>query len=414
MRKVCRCHRHAACSLSLLRALLFLLALLSARVRCDCTLGILKPTSGWTVISRHIVYSVVPGIIPPEDKTTQTSVPVRPSEALIYAEVRPPAAPAQDSLLCLRSMSSVSAACSGGRAVPAADSPAPTDPESFLFNVTEGFPQGPCIPLNAAGDDAQLKQDRPRPDDCWPGAGYCSDSSTKWSVMPTESAAQQLVLLQVVRTVSTYQDTDGSTDVETITIPFQVTDGCVLQVAASKPAAAARARHSCLACNGKLVSVQSITQSNSCMHCPVRSSKAREPMALVPGSSSWKCIPGMPKGFEAIAVRMGPGGNPQCASADGKTCLRNIGKAVTCQAIAALLNTVPVSRNKWQPAGVISARVTAEAGVALMKPLTCGAAHAAVWPRVTGYSTPGHWCTVARNWLQDRQPQVQGRCIMQP
>lgn len=394
----------------LLTVFLVLVPSCVVRVQCDCQLGVLKPASIWTVTNRHIVNSIVPDVWKPVDITTQSRVPFRPSEAQIYAEVRPTVPPAQQSRICLRSMSSVSAACSTGRVVPAADSLAPTDPESFIYNVTEGMPQGPCLLLNEAGTAAQLKQERPRPPSCNPGAGYCSDSSTAWSLSTNSTAGKQLVWLSIVRTIATYQDTDDSTEIMTTTIPFQVTDGCVLQASVTRSAAAA-AGSSCLDCTNKHLSVQPVQRSSSCLHCPVRSSKPNDAAALAAGSGSWRCIPGMPKGFESITVRMGTGGNPECASVNGKTCLRNIGAAKTCQAMAALLNPGP-SVNRPSPA-VITERVTAEAGVPVLKPLTCGAAHAAVWPGVTGYTTPGHWCLTSRDWLQDAQPLVLGRCNSQ-
>jgi hypothetical protein len=61
------------------------------------------------------------------------------------------------------------------------------------------------------------------------------------------------------------------------------------------------------------------------------------------------------------------GKDVECASLDGKVCLR--GGVKTCQAWVKELTS-----GKVQP-----------------KPLTCGAAHKAAYG-ITGYDTPGHWC----------------------
>lgn len=403
------CRRHASRE-QLFAVLLLTLYISTTQVRSECRIGLLEPAAGWTVTSKHMVNSIVPSIIPPEEKSTSSQVAARLSEASIYAEVRPLLPPARQPRLCLRSMSTTAAACASGKPMPAADQPVPADPQSFLFNVTENVPVGPCLTLNDDGTEAKLQQDRPRPESCWPGAGYCSDSSTTWTLTRNVTAGKQLVWLSIVRTVSTYQDTDGQTDMLTTTIPFRLSAGCVLQASVGT-AAADQARTYCLGCSRKGALIQSTLQdasSSTCMKCPVRSSKAAEAIARVQGASNWRCVPGMPKGFETIAVRMGAGGHPECASINGRTCLRSIGTAVTCQAVTAALNK---GSSPIQARGAQSAAITSEAGSPTLRPLACGAAHAAVWSGDTGYKTPGHWCSVSRDWLHERQPSVQGKCV---
>jgi hypothetical protein len=149
----------------------------------------------------------------------------------------------------------------------------------------------------------------------------------------------------------------------------------------------------CLACGGKVAALANIASSSNCLRCPVRSSKAREALTPLGGAAAvWKCIPGMPRLFETVPVRMGFGGHPECASTNGKTCLRNLPGAGSCQAMLPQLNS----------------------GKVVLQPLVCGAAHALKWPGDTGYSTAGHWCNVAREWFQDLQPNVLGKCVVKP
>lgn len=66
----------------------------------------------------------------------------------------------------------------------------------------------------------------------------------------------------------------------------------------------------------------------------------------------------------------------ECASLDGKVCLRGGNK--TCQAWVKEFTS-----GKVRP-----------------KPLTCGAAHKAVYG-ITGYDTPGHWCRALQPFYRD-------------
>ena len=83
----------------------------------------------------------------------------------------------------------------------------------------------------------------------------------------------------------------------------------------------------------------------------------------------------MPERWRNIIVRLN-GSDPQCASTDGKQCLRNPGFSTDC---------LP-----WQ--GRKLDTIT-------LKPLQCGAQHAKVWPGSTGYSEGGHWCNPAKKKL---------------
>jgi hypothetical protein len=133
---------------------------------------------------------------------------------------------------------------------------------------------------------------------------------------------------------------------------------------------------------GRLTLAPIGSNSTACLRCPSGSNKAPQP-------SSWTCVAGMPRGFEAISVRMGNAGNPQCASWDGRACIRG---RHGCSQLASFLR---------------------ENGTVQLAPLTCGPAHAVAWPAIgTGYGTSGHWCVVAREALQDAQPlQHDGRCM---
>jgi hypothetical protein len=101
----------------------------------------------------------------------------------------------------------------------------------------------------------------------------------------------------------------------------------------------------------------------------------------------------MAKGFETIAVRREVGGEPSCASLDGKKCLRELPSgAKTCVEIIKVLNANPPKP---------------EAVGGSLKPLVCGSGHQAAWG-ITGYTTRDHWCVVSREWFQDNQPSKHG------
>eukprot|EP00882_Tetradesmus_deserticola_P007581 GHRQ01007985.1.p1 GENE.GHRQ01007985.1~~GHRQ01007985.1.p1 ORF type:complete len:390 (+),score=73.58 GHRQ01007985.1:224-1393(+) len=366
----------------------------------DCRLGLLKPPSGagWAITAREEVYSIVPQFVSPGDETTESQRPVRPAESAIYAETRPALQPSNRTRLCLRSLAPVAAACAAGKTAPAADAPQATDPASVLFDPAYGFPSGPCMELSADGSSASLIVFRPRPASCFPGAGYCSDLTNTWQLFVSKNTdGKQQLKLRIVRERSTYQDTDSSRTTWTAELPLTLTAGCALKVSADAVAAAAAADPAavrCIACSGKAIALASAASSSNCLRCPSRSSKARE--ALTPlgaAAASWKCIPGMPKLFETVPVRMGLGGHPECASTNGKICLRGLPGASSCQAMLPQL--------------------TGEK-VATLQPLVCGAAHAKKWPGNTGYNTAGHWCNVAREWFQDLQPTVLGKCVVKP
>jgi hypothetical protein len=97
---------------------------------------------------------------------------------------------------------------------------------------------------------------------------------------------------------------------------------------------------------------------------------------------------GLLPGFETINVRMSSSGHPECASINGKKCLRAtwglVKGAKTCGDMAARLN-----------------RDSKAAGQPLV-PLQCGPKHLQAWT-ITGYDQPGHWCNVAREYFQDYQ-----------
>jgi hypothetical protein len=107
----------------------------------------------------------------------------------------------------------------------------------------------------------------------------------------------------------------------------------------------------------------------------------------------WSCVPGVPLHFATAVFRLSSTGVPECASADGKTCIRALPRLPgdpppappTCQLLAAQLN-----------GKVLAARVT-------LVPLRCGEAHARVWGS-TGFDQAGHWCLAARQHLHDTQP----------
>lgn len=367
-----------------------------AQVACDCRLGILTSAAGaaWAITDQQQVYSIVPQFVPPSDKTVKAQSLTRVSEAQLIVEARPPLPPSTKARLCIRSLAPTAAACSGRKPAAAPDAPQATDTASLLFNATEGVPLGPCMELSADGTAASRKIEKPHPPDCWPGSQYCTDHSTSWHLFTNKTkSGQQQFTLRITRERSTYQDTDGSSLTWVAELPLTLTAGCALKVSAGVAAADASTTF-CTSCTSNGAKLSSISTSSSCMRCPARSSKAKEALAAV--GAPWSCIPGMPKQFETVPVRMGLGGNPECASLDGRTCLRGLPNAATCQAMLPLLN-----RASSGPAVVL-------------RPLTCGAAHATKWPGVTGYTTPGHWCIVAREWFQDLQPTVLGRCVMKP
>lgn len=364
---------------------------------CDCRLGLLKPLPGaaWAITLREEVYSIVPQFVSPGDNTARSQSPIRPSDSAIYVETRPPLPPSTKTRLCLRSLAPVAAACAAGKPAPAADAPKATDPESMLFNPADGVPMGPCMELAADGSSALLTVFKPRPASCFPGAGYCTDLTNTWQLFVSKARdGKQQFTMRIVRERSTYQDTDSSLTTWAAELPLTLTAGCALKVSADAAAAAADpAAVFCVACGGKVPALANIASSSSCLRCPIRSSKAREALTPLGGAAaSWKCIPGMPKLFETVPVRMGLGGHPECASTNGKTCLRNLPGAGTCQAMLPQLN----------------------GGKVMLQPLVCGAAHGLKWPKDTGYSTAGHWCNVAREWFQDVQPTVLGKCVVKP
>jgi hypothetical protein len=344
----------------------------------------------------------------------------RPSEQLVFVETRPALSPKSHTRLCIRSLAPVSATCSSSTsaAAPVTNgiSPPSTDPASFIFNTTEGLPYGPCLELSADDSSAALYVERPPPDDCWPGGGYCSEFATTWNLTrsPGSSNSQLLFDLQIVRTWATYQDTDGSRGTVSASLTFQLVDGCVFKLHANNVTRDPGTSF-CMTCSGSRVTLASVASSKSCVRCPSRSSRAAvaasaskmptTTAAPAPAANSWQCISGLPKGFESIAVRMGPGGNPECASSNGRTCLRNLGTASTCSSMLPLLYKLPVTVAGQSSAG--------RSVVQVLQPLACGAHHKKQWG-ITGYDTAGHWCNIARDWLQDRQSKLPGACVAKP
>ncbi|KIZ04578.1 hypothetical protein MNEG_3383 [Monoraphidium neglectum] len=117
--------------------------------------------------------------------------------------------------------------------------------------------------------------------------------------------------------------------------------------------------------------------SDQCLDCPqgMYQDQAGSQSCKV-CTTAWRCFPerAVQLGkFSEVPFRFfGPAGHPQCASVDGKTCLKN----ATC------------TDDKLQMVRDLEA-------AGQLKPLTCGPLHAAKWAGSTGYSEgPGHWCNV--------------------
>ena len=124
--------------------------------------------------------------------------------------------------------------------------------------------------------------------------------------------------------------------------------------------------------------------SSSCTYCPYGTSRT--------ATSTWLCLKGVRPDHQTFSLRMGYAGRPECASLNGKNCIRSItgpdGKVVFgCAGVAARLNKDPLA-----------------AGGPL-KTLRCGADHKRAW-NITGYDEPQHWCLVANEFYQDHQPGV--------
>jgi len=269
----------------------------------------------------------------------------------------------------------------------------PTDPESPLFPVGRlAAPLGPCLETSADGNSAtsQVTFDETQ-EGCWPGGGYCSDGATTWTLERVKVNGKPSLQLSINKRVSTYQDTNGWKDEEKWRVVYELVEGCALGLQATSVAS-----RSCLSCNTPY-KLQDPASSTKCITCPSGTYKQLQPSATTAAAPTpWYCIPNMQKGFETIAVRREPGGDPSCASLDGKKCLRELKNgAKTCGEIVKVLNANPP---KPEVVG------------GSLKPLVCGVSHQAAWG-ITGYTTPGHWCVVSREWFQDNQPSAPGKCV---
>jgi hypothetical protein len=171
---------------------------------------------------------------------------------------------------------------------------------------------------------------------------------------------------------------------------LQLTSGCILGQAATSKSSPAAARPTtaaaCVACSAAGPADPRWTPghaadagSPTCVRCPPGMAKQ--------GPSAWTCVPGLPAGLNTIAVRMGSAGVPECASADGMKCSRAPGGS-SCAVWASQLNTAAAAAETLPRAAA--------------QPLRCGADHKRAWG-VTGYDTPGHWCTFASDYFQDHQ-----------
>jgi hypothetical protein len=166
---------------------------------------------------------------------------------------------------------------------------------------------------------------------------------------------------------------------------LQLTSGCILGQSApikgAPGAAASPGAAACVACSAAGPADPRWTpghvadaSSPACVRCP-HGTPQQAP-------SAWTCIPGLPSGFETIAVRLSSTGVPECASADSRKCSR-APVGTSCGAWVAQLN---------------AAAADAVSGAAA-QPLRCGEDHQRAWG-ITGFDTPGHWCNLASDYFR--------------
>jgi hypothetical protein len=122
--------------------------------------------------------------------------------------------------------------------------------------------------------------------------------------------------------------------------------------------------------------------SSNCTYCPYGTSRT--------AMATWLCLKGLRPEHQTFAIRMGYAGRPECASINGKNCIRSItapdGTVVSgCAGVASRLNSNPLAAG------------------APLRTLRCGDDHLRAW-NITGYDQPQHWCLVANDFFQDNQP----------